>query len=270
MYIRTRVCARTQGIVLPLPVLTFKTHNSWKKRVFLAFCFWNQGKETMTAIQSQTVADKLHIISWNNEERRTQKSHEASLILEELHLWGVVHSQALRLLEKVLRWLTELLFPSSMQCSAGWGTHTELCTLLSLSDQHGSILFWHHPQILFLLYLWSILSALNSSCAVFVQLVQWPCLMARASGHNGVRNNNNHSNNTNIKSLWGQSFHNVSQKELLLLYGLPGWGFFEPPLTAKLRSKLYLCLTQPQTGQQRNQAGWKLHPGFLVSWIYFS
>lgn len=32
-------------------------------------------------------------------------------------------------------------FPSSMQCSAGWCTETELCTLLSLSDQYGSILF---------------------------------------------------------------------------------------------------------------------------------
>lgn len=146
MYIRTHVCARTQGIVLPLPVLTFKTHSSWKKRVFSAFCFWNQGKERMTAIQSQTVADKLHIISWNNEERRAQKSHEASLILEELHLWGVVHSQALRLLEKVLRWLTELLFPSSMQCSAGWGTQRELCTLLSLSDQYGSFSFDTTPK----------------------------------------------------------------------------------------------------------------------------
>lgn len=126
---------------------------------------------------------------------------------------GVVPSQALQLLEKMLWWPTNFLFPSSMQCSAEWGTATELCTLLSLSDQYRSILFWHHPQIFFLLHLWSIVSPLDCGLlwCVCTEPVQWPCLMATAGSHNGVKTNKNNSNNTNINSLWDQSFHNISK-----------------------------------------------------------
>lgn len=77
--------------------------------------------------------DKLHIISWNNEETRTSKYCETPLVVEELHLWGVVQSQALQLLGMVLPGITEPLFPSS---AAQGGVQKQRCSLSFASLTH--------------------------------------------------------------------------------------------------------------------------------------
>lgn len=122
---RVRAHTHTQSIVLSLSVPMLKADNSWKKIKKDLFRFWFL-KLGQVEDDCNPFTDKLHIISWNNEETRTSKYCETPLVIEELHLWGVVQSQALQLLGKMLPGITEPLFPSS---AAQGGVQKQRCSL---------------------------------------------------------------------------------------------------------------------------------------------
>lgn len=122
---RVRAHMHTQSIVLSLSVPMLKADNSWKKIKKDLFRFWFL-KLGQVEDDCNPFTDKLHIISWNNEETRTSKYCETPLVIEELHLWGVVQSQALQLLGKMLPGITEPLFPSS---AAQGGVQKQRCSL---------------------------------------------------------------------------------------------------------------------------------------------